>query len=211
MATAAPTRTDRRRERTRGALIAAARELFAARGASLPTIQEITDAADVAKGSFYNHFDSREALERAVAEAALEQMGAALDRDVAEREPDPARVVARSLHTTLRTCLDDPVLGAFVAGHPDVLALGPGVAERGRRDLERGIASGRFQIDDVETALTMLAGAGHAVLRARLRGALDEAAPARVIAAALRMLGLDGADATAIADDVVHTASGGSS
>ena len=53
-----PSRLDRRKARTRSALIAAAREMLASRDPAEVTIQEITEAADVGFGSFYNHFDS---------------------------------------------------------------------------------------------------------------------------------------------------------
>lgn len=64
--TATP-RPDRRRQRTRAALLEAGRRLFAARSVEAVTIDDIVAAADVAKGSFYNHFTDREALAREVA------------------------------------------------------------------------------------------------------------------------------------------------
>ena len=48
-----PSRTQRRRDQTRAALLAAGRRLFSERGIGEVTIQQITDSADVAKGSFY--------------------------------------------------------------------------------------------------------------------------------------------------------------
>jgi len=50
-----PSRLDRRKARTRGALIAAAREMLASRDPAEVSIQDITEAADVGFGSFYNH------------------------------------------------------------------------------------------------------------------------------------------------------------
>lgn len=208
MAAPSPTRTDLRRERTRSALLGAARRLFAKRSPATITIQEITDAADVAKGSFYNHFESREALEHAVVASALEEMAAAIDRELAGHETDPARVIARSLHTTLRTCLENPALGAFVAQHPEMLQVGSGVGERGRRDLARGMATGRFRIDDVEATLTMLVGAGQALLRARLSDTLDRRAEAHFLRMVLRMLGVADDDASAIADETTNAEPG---
>lgn len=54
-------RIDRRRERTRNALLGAAQR-FLAEGRSAVGIQEIADAADVGFGSFCNHFESKEQL-----------------------------------------------------------------------------------------------------------------------------------------------------
>ncbi len=203
-------RADRRRDRTRTALLEAGRRLFSERGAGAVTIQDITDAADVAKGSFYNHFESREELQRAAAEAALEELGAALDRDVERRERDPARVIAASLLSTLRTCLADRSLGGFVV-KGDVLDLGDAILVRGRRDLQRGRRSGRFVFDDLELVLTAIAGAGQGVLRARLRGDLKPASEKRFIALVLRMLGVEDDEAREIAADVATAIDGAGS
>ncbi len=49
-------------------LLAAGRDLFLAHGYNATGIQQITDTAGVPKGSFYNHFASKEAFAAAVAE-----------------------------------------------------------------------------------------------------------------------------------------------
>lgn len=203
------TRTDRRRLRTRAALLEAGRRLFSERGVGGVTIQQITEAADVAKGSFYNHFESREDLQRAAAAAALEQIGAALDQNVEQRERDPARIIATSLLSTLRACLADPALGGFLLQNEDVVEFADAILVRGRRDLIRGRRSGRFDIQDVEVLMAAIAGAGQGVLRARLRGELKAAAETRFIALVLRMLGLEADEAAAIAADAAVTVEGG--
>jgi AcrR family transcriptional regulator len=200
-----PTRGHRRRARTRAALIEAAREVFAERGVEGATIQQITDAADVAKGSFYNHFGSREEIHRAVAAAALEALGAALDREVEQREADPARVVAASLLCTLRTCVQDPALGGFLLRTGELMELGnAALGSRGRRDLLRGREAGRFVFGELETLLTALAGAGLALLRRRLAGELGAEADVHFVALALRMLGLSPDEADGIADEATQ-------
>lgn len=52
----------RKRERTRGELIAAAERLVAARGLDAISIDDITAEADVAKGTFYTHFEDKDHL-----------------------------------------------------------------------------------------------------------------------------------------------------
>jgi AcrR family transcriptional regulator len=205
------TRMDRRRRQTRSALLEAGRRLISERGVDGVTIQEITDAADVAKGSFYNHFDSREDLQRAAAQIALEEIGAANDRDVEAREVDTARVIAASVLSTLRTCLADPALGGFLLKSADTLEIGEALLIRGRRDLIRGKRSGRFAIEDVDLLLSAIAGAVQGVLRARLRGELPAAAETRFIALVLRMLGLEAGEATLIATEVTARVAGGTS
>jgi len=197
-----PNRRDRRRERTRSALIEAGRRVFADRGVEGATIQQITDTADVAKGSFYNHFASHDEILRAVVADTLGQLGQHLDRALAADGRDPAIVVAQSLRATLRACLGDPVLGAFLLRGAEAVDLAVAVlGERGRRDLATGVASGRFQVADVELTATMIAGAAVAVLRKRLRAELPPSADARFVAAVLRLLGLSDDEAQAIASE----------
>src|SRR5262247_40543 len=63
--TAEPPRLSRRERRkiaTREALITAAQEVIAVKGVYLAVIEEITERADVAKGSFYQYFRNRDEL-----------------------------------------------------------------------------------------------------------------------------------------------------
>jgi AcrR family transcriptional regulator len=69
-------RRERRMERTRTALLEEALKLFAERGIHTTRVEDITDAVDVAKGSFYNYFDSKDVLVAEIlagAVATLEQ------------------------------------------------------------------------------------------------------------------------------------------
>lgn len=76
------------------ALIAAGQR-FLAEGRLNAPILEITQAADVGMGSFYNHFDSKEALFLAAVESALESLGDYLD-SLTIAFADPADTFATS-------------------------------------------------------------------------------------------------------------------
>ena len=78
-------RTRRRRERL-GRMEAAALELFAARGLEATTIQQITDAADVAKGTFFNYFSSKEDV---LAQRFSRLAGEIIASTEIEGNPDP--------------------------------------------------------------------------------------------------------------------------
>lgn len=82
-------------------LLDAAVELFARRGYSHVNVAEICHRARLAKGSFYRHYDSKEQLFLAAAEAAVDEVVAWLDEEdpqIAWREPrgsDADRAVRR--------------------------------------------------------------------------------------------------------------------
>ncbi len=80
-------RTDRRRERTRAAIIDAATTLFAERGLRETSIQDICGAADIAERTFFNHFPTREHLYEAIADRRIEGLTAAIDRVTADPRP----------------------------------------------------------------------------------------------------------------------------
>lgn len=63
----APTRSKRRRLRRRQRLVDAARQIIAQKGVASLTVTDVTEAADMAVGSFYTYFNSKdELLETAV-------------------------------------------------------------------------------------------------------------------------------------------------
>ncbi len=75
----AENRLERRKMRTRAALVRAAQTFIAAGKFNVPVL-EITQTADVGMGSFYNHFDSKEELFQAAVNEVLDELGAILDK-----------------------------------------------------------------------------------------------------------------------------------
>ena len=61
-----------KRARTRAQLVAAANSLFARQAVESVTVDDVVREAGVAKGTFYVHFDSLEALNAAVAEELVQ-------------------------------------------------------------------------------------------------------------------------------------------
>ncbi|SRR6056297_1375163 len=97
----------RRRQETRRQLLQAGRGLFIERAVEQVSIERITERAGVAKGSFYNHFESREALFDEVIGLAIEELLAKYEAfDPPMDDPLPrAWERARFVFTTL---LSDP-------------------------------------------------------------------------------------------------------
>src|SRR4029450_3319757 len=105
-ATQEPNRLDRRKAQTRAALIRAA-QTFIAEGKTNVPILEITQAADVGMGSFYNHFETKEQLFEAAVEAAMDGFGQLLD-DLTSGIEDPVEVFACSFRLTGRLHRTEP-------------------------------------------------------------------------------------------------------
>jgi len=101
VATPARDRHARRREQTRAKLVEAARTLFARHGVDNTRINEITDEADVGFGSFYNHFDRKEAIVEAVLADTVAAQGEAIEAVTRQLE-DPAEARKRGSKAVVR-------------------------------------------------------------------------------------------------------------
>jgi len=64
-------RTERRKARTAGAILDAAERLFLGRGYTATTMEDLSEAADVAVGSIYAHFGGKEGVYSALVDRAL--------------------------------------------------------------------------------------------------------------------------------------------
>lgn len=163
--TTAANRLARRKAQTRAALIAAAQALLAQQGRVDASIQEITEAADVGFGSFYNHFASKTELANAAVAATLQEHGAlveAITHDLA----DPAEVFAASVRLTCRLQRTHPQMARILL-HTGLnyLFSGGSLAQQALRDLRAGADAGRLHIGDPELALATVGGAQLGVLQ----------------------------------------------
>jgi len=66
------TRTERRKARTAAAILDAAERLFLGRGFGVTTMEDISEEADVAVGSIYAHFGSKDGVYAGLIDRALE-------------------------------------------------------------------------------------------------------------------------------------------
>ena len=150
-------RLERRKQRTRSALIKAAQGVIAAGKLTVP-ILEITQSADVGMGSFYNHFSTKEELFEAAVMDVLDRHGDALDELTAPLE-DPAEIFASSFRLTGRFFRRRPQESAILlANWQAALASERGLAPRALRDITAATAAGRFSVDDPERALATAGG-----------------------------------------------------
>lgn len=141
-------RGERRKRKTREKLLDAAFRLMAERGMDAVAINDITEAADVGFGTFYNHFASKEAIYAAVMDALFEDFADALERITSGVE-DPAEVISICFRHGILRARREPLWGQFLVREGfSARALTRGLGVRLLRDIQIGIAKGRFTVPD---------------------------------------------------------------
>lgn len=95
---ARPGRRERKRTETRERIFRAALRLFAERGFTATTIEDITEAADVGKGTFFNYFPSKEHVFGAFGELQVSKVAAAVADARASTQPVKS-VLRRMVHS----------------------------------------------------------------------------------------------------------------
>jgi AcrR family transcriptional regulator len=145
---------NRQRLRTRAALLSAGQQLFARRHVDSVTIDDIVGAADVAKGSFYNHFDDKIAFAQEIIE--LVQGDVEFHIFSANQEiTDPPMRIVRALCTVMRYAAEHPerlqaLLSLAARGTDDTAPLNTGMVA----DIRHGLEQKRLR--DIESATAVL-------------------------------------------------------
>lgn len=192
---AKPSRGRRSREATRQKLIDAALRVMAEKGVDGTAINDITEAADVGFGSFYNHFNSKAEIAQAVFDIHAAELGE-ITRFIGEREEDRAVAVAYIQKTFITKAVTDPVWGWFIihaaVGLPDLWRV---FAEQGTGHIREGTTSGRFAVTCDQTAMRITLAALMATMRDLLDGTAKADAGEETIECLLRMLGVPGEEA----------------
>lgn len=153
----ATNRLERRKALTRSALIAAGQR-FIAEGRLNAPILEITQAADVGMGSFYNHFASKEELFVAAVDSALESLGDYLDSLTADLA-DPAEIFAQSFRIVGRLFRLQPDLSrVLINSGASLIESEHGLAPRAARDIAAATRAGRFVVEDIDLAMALVTG-----------------------------------------------------
>jgi AcrR family transcriptional regulator len=170
-------RIDRRRARTRRALLDAAETLFAAQGVDAVSIDEIANLADVAKGTFYNYFIDKDTLAQELSdttrlelEAAIGALNAAID--------DAAVRLARALCWVLQYGLANPDRArTMMRMHPHATDPEAPLNSGVRADMRGGLSTRRFAASSEAASVVFTVGVVQAGLSRTLDG-LDAASVA---------------------------------
>jgi len=101
-----PGRRERRRSETHQRIVNAALQLFSTHGYVETTVEQITEAADVGKGTFFNYFPTKDALLTAIFESVAEQF-AGLRANIRTSQ-DVRASLTEFAHALLRTVVRAP-------------------------------------------------------------------------------------------------------
>ncbi|MCP5123622.1 MAG: TetR/AcrR family transcriptional regulator [Pseudomonadales bacterium] len=147
-----------RRQKMRMRLVESTLAVFDEKGLEATVIDDVISAAGVARGTFYNYFQTIDELLAALSTELGNDVMRSVERAV-EDYPDPALRLASGLRLYLRTVLLYPKVSGFFwkAG---LNAIGPShlAFEYLPRHVQDGISAGVFRVDDVATAIDIIAG-----------------------------------------------------
>ncbi len=148
----------KKRDRTRNRLLIATQELLLERNAGSLSIRDVTTRADVVQGTFYNYFDSIEALIDSIGLLFYAVHAQFIQRLIADTT-DSAEIFALTTRQTMRFIAQSPAYGRFLfdAGLPIDKFL-VGLRYSLRLDIDQGQRQGRFQVQDLELTVSMVTG-----------------------------------------------------
>jgi len=134
-------RRERRKVETYERLMRAALKLFAERGLAGTTVEQITEAADVGKGTFFNYFPTKEHVLLAFGDTRIQKIQAALEE---------AREGSRPIWQTLRRLAHS--LAEEASHTPGLLRsilVAPLTREPVREFMAGKLAEGRAALDEL--------------------------------------------------------------
>lgn len=146
------TRNERRRRRNRASLLAAAEEIMIEKGPDATTVQEIADRADVALGTFYSYFVSKDEIVIAVTEDAMKRMGQRI-RTITDTFEDPGQVFAYGIRCLMEAGKSDKTW-RFLLARPDVMTdvMMRVFGRYAKVDIAKAVSAKRYDVDNIDLA-----------------------------------------------------------
>ena len=178
-----------KRARTRAQIVEAGLILLAERPPEALTVDAIVEAAGVAKGTFYYHFQSVEELVAAVGAKLADSFDELLAPSRLD-EPDPIVRMSLAFTKFLEKALGDPIWARLVIRSVEAPAALGRIRENLKADLAEAIAQGRLTILDVELAADIVIGIWLQVTRGSLERRTSPGLTRQALDAVLGALGV---------------------
>jgi AcrR family transcriptional regulator len=178
-----------KRNRTRAAILEAARACYASPTAAPVTIDSLMRAAGLAKGTFYVHFEDLAALEAELGDTLIEEL---------DRRLQPARLavnqpltrIATAITVLLRDLARTPEQARLVAraatAMPDVVTA---IQAHLREDLAEARTAGLLAVGSIELTARIVTALSQQAARDLAERRIDDSALPDIVRAILRALG----------------------
>ena len=154
----------------RDEILDVAGRLFATKGYESTTINDLLDATDIARGTLYHHFTSKEQVLDGLIRRHGDRLLATIEAVAASKGPALSKLAACIVglapaddeQATLMTELS--VAGDAVMFHKSLDYIVMRLAPVGARVVEQGVAEGVFRVADPLAAVRVLLAATHALM-----------------------------------------------
>jgi AcrR family transcriptional regulator len=184
-----------KRNRTRAAILDAARACYAAPKAAPITVDAVMQAAGLAKGTFYVHFEDLAALEAELGETLTEDL---------DRRLQPARLatdhpltrLATATTVLLRHLAHSPAQARLVArAAATIPVVANAMQAHLRQDLADAHAAGLLAVSSVELAARVVTAVSRQAAQDLAERRIDDGALPDIVRAILRAIGCPPRDA----------------
>jgi AcrR family transcriptional regulator len=187
----AGSRSERRKQRNRQALIEAGYQIIAEKGIDAATMVEIAELADVGAGTVYNYFESKNELVICVMEEVMDRLAQRIEV-VTNTFNDPAQVYAFGVRNVMVAATTDQrwkwlLRRSEVSAGAMYRVMGPYAV----RDIRNAVREGRYKVEDPELAWRQ---ATHAIVGFSLAVCDREVLPEKIDEAVVNLLGMVGVE-----------------
>jgi AcrR family transcriptional regulator len=195
-----------KRARTRAAILEAARDCYAAASSGPVTVDAVMQAAGLAKGTFYVHFQDLAELETELGAVLVEQIDDRL-QPARLAVSDPVTRLATAMTLMLRLLAEQPArarLAARSAG--SIPGVGEAVHARLREDLAAARQAGRLALPSSDLAARIVFAIAVQAAEDLGLGRIGAGAIPDIVRTILRAIGCTPADAGVRTNQAAHNA-----
>ena len=185
-----------KRERTRGLIIDSAIEAFSEEGISGARISSIAKQAGVTGATFYNHFQDKEELTAATAEAIILEVNRTV-ADAIESIQDPTIRVTALCSCVLKVLLSQKNWATIIVdSFHHLRGIRDRVTHTLRSQINDGIAQGQFKAELDDFLIEQVASLVMSSIRNQIESGYSQQITERTCEHILRLLGLSSSAAT---------------
>lgn len=188
-----------KRERTRSALLDATVSVVAAKGMEAAKILDITEAAGLANGTFYNYFDDKESILREAAYGIALAVSRQLDEEMSGIG-DAGRRVVTATTRFIEIVVREPDWAHVLLGSAEVMPeMRKDIYRYLRSDIELGVEQGKFDVEVTGFLLDQVASLIGVSIRTQISTGPNAALTRQTCESILRLLGMSPAKARKLA------------